>query len=357
VVRKEIVLVASLFFLSIVDVFSAEAKMLQVEVIETTSQANHRTIELSGTIVALQDAQLAPLESGVVEEILVDEGDHVRKGQALLVLDDTLAKLQLTRVHAELKAAEVQLMEAKRQFDEVSSLAKTKVVADTLLAERKAMFAKAEADFSKAKAVVGVQQELVERHTLRAPFDGVIADRKVDVGEWVQPQSQVFQLVSDQALRMLARLPQEHLNLLKKEGEVRVTVVPDALKNLEMTLTLTKLVTVIEPASRTVQIRIDLPESPDLFPGMSARVRFDLSGSSEGFTWIPRSAIKQHPDGGKSVFIAEEGRARRFQVNVMKTRVDQVGVTGLPKDPTVVVTGVEILRDNQAIEPIKAGGR
>ena len=314
------------------------------------------TIDLSGNIVAEQDAQLAPLESGLVNAIFVDSGDKVKAGQKLLSLDSTIAKLQLAQVKANLKSATVQLTEAKRQLDEVVSLAKRKVVADSLLAERKAALANAEAGLANASAQMSLQQEVVNRHVLTAPFDGVIARRNVDVGEWVSQQSQIFQLVSNNSLRLIADLPQEHLLTLKENEEMRVIVIPDVIKDMRLELTLSQIVTVSESLSRTVQIRIDLPDKKELIPGMSARVRIELFSEAEGLTWIPGTALKRHPDGGKSVFIVEDGRAKRIKVKYLRTRLNQIAVTGLPPKSAVVVTGAELLRDGQPVKVTKTEG-
>ena len=334
----------------------AQSDATPVSVYHPKQEVLNTTIDLSGNIVAKQDAQLSPLESGLVKEILVDAGDKVTAGQPLLTLDSTIAKLQLAQVKANLESANVQLTEAKRQLDEVISLAKRKVVADSLLAERRAALANAEAGLSNAKAQVSLQQEVVKRHTLVAPFDGVIARRVVDVGEWVGQQSQIFQLVSDKSLRLIANLPQEHLLTLKENEATKVVVTPDVMKDLRLTLPLSKIVTVSESVSRTVQLRIDLPDRKELFPGMSARVKIELFSQSEGFAWIPVTALKKHPDGGNSVFIVENNRATRIKVKQIKSRAEQIAVTGLPTKSVVVTTGAELLRDNQTVSVVKSEG-
>lgn len=334
----------------------SQSEPTPVSVYYPKEEVLNATIDLSGNIVAKQDAQLAPLESGLVNAIFVDAGDKVQAGQKLLSLDSKIAKLQLAQVKANLKAANVQLTEARRQLDEVVSLAKRKVVADSLLAERKAALANAEAGLANAKAQMSLQQEVVNRHVLTAPFDGVIARRNVDVGEWVSQQSQILQLVSDKSLRLVADLPQEHLLALKENEEIRVIVVPDVIQNMKLELALSKIVTVSEPLSRTVQIRIDLPDKKELIPGMSARVRIELFSEAEGFTWIPASALKRHPDGGKSVFVVEGDRVKRIKVKHLRTRSNQIAVTGLPSKSAVVITGAELLRDNQLVKISKTEG-
>ncbi|TQV87586.1 efflux RND transporter periplasmic adaptor subunit [Aliikangiella coralliicola] len=377
--QKAIVPIISLFFTSIA--LTSLAEPIQVEVFYPEQEIHKLSLELSGTVVAKQDAQLAPLEAGLVKNILVEAGDKVSAGQALLSLDDTLAKLRLAQAEANQISAQVQQQEAKRQYDEVVSLAKSKLVADSLLAERKASLASANAALSNSHAQVALQKEIVKRHTVTAPFDGVIAQRNVDLGEWISQQNQIFQLVSDKSLRLIVDLPQEHLKAISTSSDLMVLIIPDATPDQQYRLPLTNIVTVSEPVSRTLQVRIDLPEislpetnssesdlsenalpkneQPNnqvLIPGMSARARFDLSNKDDKLTWIPRSALKRHPDGGNSVFTVNTNKIKRHKISLIKSESDRIAVTGLPNEPAVVVSGTELLKDNQTVTPVTVTG-
>ncbi|MCW9000484.1 MAG: efflux RND transporter periplasmic adaptor subunit, partial [Kangiellaceae bacterium] len=332
--RKVIGSVFSLFLASApmaqsADSLEAEAEV-EVEIIYPQQDAHKPTINLSGTIVAEQDAQLSSLEAGLVKSIYVEAGDKVESGQKLLSLDDTLTKLRLSQVEADHLSAQVRQAEALRQYNEVVSLAKRKVVSDSLLSERKAALASANAALSSTKAQVALQSEIVKRHTLSAPFGGVIAKRNVDVGEWIGQQSQIFQLVSSKSLRLVVDLPQEHISIVSQTQDAEVLVIPDVLPERQYRLKLSSIVAVSEPVSRTVQIRIDLPDNTNLIPGMSARAKFNLSSQSAQLTWLPKSALKRHPDGGNSVFTVKANKVKRHKITLVKSELDKVAVIGLP---------------------------
>lgn len=327
-----------------------EASIKEVSVFVPKQEAKNKTLELSGTIIAKQDAQLGPLEPGLVESIFVEAGDTVKVGQLLLSLDNTLAKLRLAQAQANLKSSEVQLAEAKRQLAEVISLAKRKVVADSLLAERRAGVSTAQASLASANAQVSLQKEMLKRHQLLAPFDGVIAKRNVDVGEWISQQNQIFQLVSHESLRMVADLPQEHLHAVKNAKDIKAIVSPDALESVQLELKLTSVVAVSSAISRTVQVRIDLPKTDGVIPGMSARAKIQLSSQETELSWLPSSALKRHPDGGQSAFIVQGNRVKRVQVKVIKSTSDKVAVSGIPLGSRVVANGTELLKDNQLVK-------
>ncbi|TQV74829.1 efflux RND transporter periplasmic adaptor subunit [Aliikangiella marina] len=329
--------------------FPSDSATVKVDVL-TPEQVPHQfSLELSGTIAAAQDAQLAPLEAGLIQSIYVESGDTVTQGQVLLSLDDTLAKLRLAQVEAREIAAQIQQQEALRQYDEVVSLAKSKVVADSLLSERKANLASANAELTNTQAQVALQKEIVKRHKLVAPFNGTIAKRHVDIGEWVGQQNQLFQLVSNQSLRLLVDLPQEHLNTLSSLPKVTAVVIPDVMPNKQFELSITSIVPVSESVSRTVQLRIDLPSNELLVPGMSARARVNLSNQNQLLSWVPRSALKRHPDGGNSIFVVNGDKVKRFKITILKSDAEKLAVSGLPKGATIVVSGTELLKDNQTV--------
>ena len=352
--QKSVVTIISLIIFS--SGMSATTTAAEVEFFYPKQETHKLTVELSGTVVAKQNAQLAPLEAGLVKALFIEAGDKVDAGQALLSLDDTLAKLRLSQVEADHLSAQVQFDEAQRQFDEVVSLAKNKVVADSLLAERKANLASAKAELTNTQAQVALQKEIVKRHTLIAPFAGIIAKRNVNLGEWVTQQNQVLQLVSNNSLHLIVELPQEHLKALSKKPQVQTTVIPDVMPDLQYQLPITSIVKVSDTLSRTLQIRVELPANTQLIPGMSARARFNLGGENETLTWLPKIALKRHPDGGTSVFTVESNRLKRHKIQLIKSDADRVAVTGLPDNPAVVISGTELLSDKQSVTAIESKG-
>jgi RND family efflux transporter MFP subunit len=372
--RQAIVSLVS--FLLITNALTSSAETLEVEVFQAQQQPHHLTLELSGNVVPEHDSQLASLEAGIVTAIFVEAGDKVVVGQKLLSLDNTLAKLRLSQEQADHSSALVQQQEAQRQYDEVISLSESKLVADSLIAELKAALASAQSRLSNAQARVALQKEIVKRHILTAPFDGVIAKRKVNLGEWIGQQSQVFQLVSDQKLRLIVELPQEHLKAISKKPKVMALVIPDVMPDMQYELAITSIVPVSEPTSRTLQIRINLPTNTAMIAGMSARARLNLSDDTDSNTatlsWIPRTALKQHPDGSNSVFTVhldtdhadpdnknKPGRAKvkRRKIKLIKSDMDRVAVTGLAVNSIVVVSATELLKDNQSVNTVATKDR
>ena len=329
--------------------FSVSATTPTVDLIYPDSQQIAHHIDLSGTIKAKQDAQLAALEQGVVGQILVEAGDRVKKDQALVKLDSTLAKAKLDQAKAAFNSAVISFEEAVRLYQEVITLSKQQVVAKTLLAERKAQQAVAQAAKAKAKAELAEQQEVLARHTLRAPFDGVITHRHIDLGEWVTGQSAVFSLVSDKSLRLELAVPQEYLAYFTNNNSINVKVTPDVRHLEQFEASVTQIVGATNEISRTFSIFVDINDIKGIAPGISAQASLAFASDGSYKVWLPKTALKYHPDGGYSVFSVGNNKAKRHIVNLVETANDRVAISGVPKNTAIVISGVELLQNGQAV--------
>ena len=327
-------------------VFAQQAESpINVNVVYPSQMQSTSSIALSGTVDAKQNAQLASLEAGVVDQLLVEIGDVVTKGQVLLTLNDDLGALLVESAKATLQASKVNLAEAQRLYKEVLVLSEQQVVAQTLIAERAALLANAEAELARSQANLALQQEILKRHTLYAPFDGVVASRSVDVGEWITQQTNVFTLVDEEHLRLNVLIPQQYYPLLSRAQNVAVKVLPDVQSAAPMDAVLSRFVPVSSGTSRSFQAQIDLPEGSDLAAGMSARAEIQIPNTSQNMFTLPLSAIKQHPDGGSSIFVVEDGKAKRIITPYIDLSNGMVSINQQPANLPYIVSGVELLRD------------
>lgn len=339
-------LITLLASLSITSVLAVQ----KVEVVSAKAEQQQKMLILTGSIEAHQNARLAILQPGLVAKIYVDVGDLVNKGEKLLTLDAKLAELKLDQEHAALEAANVELSEANRLYQEVVELSKQQLVAGTLMQERKAGIATATAYFNSQKVATDLQQEIVARHTLYAPFSGIIAQRNIDVGEWLTQQSDVFTLVEQQKLRLKLAIPQEYFQQLNGAEQKIVTVVPDYNGSKALSLKFNRLVGVSNVNTRTFTGYVNLPQANNLTPGMSATAEINLASSDNYALWLPKSALKQHPDGGYSVFSVEENIAKRYIVKVSDQLNGKVAVSGTPKTGMFIISGIELLNDGDVVE-------
>ncbi|WP_407353804.1 efflux RND transporter periplasmic adaptor subunit [Luteimonas sp. R10] len=329
----------------------AEAVRVAVAVAEEATFGER--FSLTGTLTAERDAQLSPRVDGLVARVHVDAGDRVGAGQVLVELDPAVGRQALARVRAQVAEAEAAAREAGRLFAEARRLGEDRYIAASQVDARESELRLAQAALESARASAREQAELVERHVLPAPFDGVVAEKLTEAGEWVQRGTPVLSLVATDRVRLDLRAPQERFAQL--DDDARVRVFADALGGAPLPARIGARVPVTDPGARTFLLRllVDDPEAR-LLPGTSARAEIDLPAEAPALA-VSRDALLRQPDGGHSLFVVEDGEdgpvARQRSVRVLRERDELVAVSGdLQPGQRVVVRGNEALEDGQPVD-------
>lgn len=345
------------FALSLSISFAAHADAMPVRVVTPQQLTLSRDLPLTGTLTAQSNARLSPRVDGLVSALNVDAGDRVEQGDVLLQLDAELAKHALGRISAQAAQAKAQLDESQRLVTEARKLVDERHLPQTELERREAEFELAKAAYTAAQAAEREQAEIVRRHSLPAPFDGVIARRMTDIGEWVTRGSPVLELVATDRVRMDVQAPQEHFLSIQEDSQVEVRVVGSDTPQQGR---IVARVPIGEAGARTflVRIEIDADDIP-LLPGTSATAIIKLRGSRAVLA-APKDALSRYPDGTHSVFVIEQqngetvARERRVEIGRSAEQVEIL--SGLKAGERVVVRGNESLRDGQPVS-IVAGNQ
>lgn len=323
-------------------------------VVLTEARVDHvvEELTLTGTVTARQHAALSPRASGLVATLHVDAGDHVRAGTTLVSLDPTLAELGVLRAKAALAEAHARLTESKRRRDESRKLLEQHSIAETEAQVRDAELRIATAAAHQLEVEVRERSELLARHAVIAPFDGVVARKLTDAGEWVNTGTPVVELVAIDRARIDVQVPQERLGDIRDDTPTEITL--DARPDSKLAGKITAIVPVSDPAARTALVRIEPVDSTvRLLPGKSARIVFRLQ-SAEPVLTVPRDALVRRPDGTINVWIADRvdggWRAAQRRVDLGRTFSGMVEILkGVEAGQTIVLRGNETLREGQSL--------
>ena len=329
------------------------ADAVPVHVVTPQQLTLSRELPLTGTLVAERSARLSPRVDGLVRTLQVDAGDRVKRGDVLLRLDADLAEHALKRISAQASQAKAQLTEAQRLVGEARKLVGERHLPRTELERREAELELAKAAFAASQAAEREQAEIVQRHVLPAPFDGVVARRSTDVGEWVTRGTAVLDLVATDRVRLDVQAPQEHFLAIREDAEVQVRVVGS---DAPLVGRVTARVPVGDAGARTFLVRIVI-ESADLrlLPGASATALIKLQGSQSALV-APKDALLRYPDGTHSVFVVEQHNgktiARERRVEVGRSGAQMEILEGVRAGERIVVRGNESLRDGQDVDVV-----
>src|ERR1700716_3521164 len=296
-----------------------------------------------GSVSAVQGAIVSAELGGTVSEVGFESGAVAKKGDVLLRLDTSSEQAQLRTAEADLDLARADLERSR-------GLATRKVIS-------KAELDSAESKFKQKEGSVDNMRAMIAKKEGRAPFDGQLGIRQVNVGQMINAGQLVVPLQALDPVYVDFALPQQHLGKLSPGLEARVRT--DAMSGRGFVGKLTAINPNVDPITRNVQLQATL-ENPDhaLRPGMFAKVEVVLPEKHKALV-IPGSAISYAPYGD-SVFVIEKKKdpksgkesqtIRQQFVRVGEARGDFVSINnGLKTGETVVGTGVFKLRNGMTV--------
>ncbi len=307
------------------------------------------TLLLHGSVTTPQRATLAAPVAGLVAEVLVEAGDRVEAGAPLLQLDRELARLALQAQSAALDEARAELAEARRLVAEARKVAGRGDLPQTETQARQAGAELAAARVARLSALQAEQAERLSRHTLRAPFAGVVRRREVAPGAWLAVGEAALELVGLAPRRIEVQVPQRRLAALNGVREAQVTI--PAL-SLELTAPVRAQLPIVDANSRSFLLQLDAEAAPAaVTPGLSATVRLELPGTQNALR-IPFDAVQRFPDGSHIVWLVDEQQqAQRRPVTLGARSGDAVLVLdGLQASDRVVVRGNEALQPGREVQ-------
>lgn len=320
-----------------------------IPAVEAT-QARYGSLPLverfSGNVRSENQVPLFPQINGVIDDVLVENGQYVEKGQILVRLNDEQFRQQLVQAEAGLKInkarlrqSEASLKELQSRYNRLKQLADKDLSSDAEIDQLAAQLVSAEANVDLAQAQVEQSEALVKerkealsRTTISAPISGTIGQRNAQIGMQVNTGTQLFMLGDLTKLRIEIVLTEEMLNRISI-GQSASIMVKDYDGNLQsVDAKLSRISPFLNEVTRSTEAEIDVNNIDGwLKPGMFVPVDIHF-GESEQATLIPVSAIYTDPTSGKEgVFVAGS-------IGTEVQPVDAESTDGLPAltDPTPV---------------------
>jgi len=294
----------------------------------------------SGTAPIEADAEAAVIAkvAGEVREILVEEGDDVKSGQLL-------ARLDGDRLRLELMQSEANLRKAQRDYQRNVDLKDRSLISTGDFERIKYEMDALEATYNLAKLELSYTE-------IRAPIDGVIAERFVKVGNTIAVNAITFQVTSLEPLIAYLHIPEREYRRIAR-GQTAVIAV-DALQGSEFQATVARISPVIDPGTGTFKITVEVSDpTRRLKPGMFGRINIVYDMHPQALQ-VPRSAIIDEA-GETSVFVVEDAKAVRRIITTGYANNGNIEiVAGLTGSEKIVVVGQTGLRDGSKVSIINA---
>lgn len=280
---------------------SVAVETLQARVVKSERLESPAILQATGTLHARETATISAQVVGRVQQVLVREGDMIKPGQTLVVLDDATLRSASEQAAAATKAAESQRMAAQTNADlAATTLARykqlelQKSVSPQEMDEvtRRAEAAAAQVDAIRAQANAMKAQEsgaeaMLGYTRIRAPFSGIVIARMVDPGSLASPGVPLLQVDSAGPLQLQATVPESAIASVQVGLKVRISL--DGAPDSDPLGTVSQVLPAADPSSHSFQVKIDLPASKQVRAGMYATAA--IPNGTKLTTLVPRSAI------------------------------------------------------------------
>ncbi len=347
----------------------------KVKVEVAVPREGQRIYKASGTVRAVTTAPLASRIMGIILEVRVREGDRVKAGQVLVVIDGREADAMVRKSEAGMQEASMALQEIEKgleagqanlqlasstlkrfqeladqksvspqEFDEIQTRQRAAAASfEALQAKKRQVLAK----IQQAQADVNTSQALQSYTLVRTPMDGVIVERHVEPGSLSVPGTPL--LTVEDIGRYQLEVPVEENQVSKVRAGMTVSVKVDPLSAPEMRGKVAEVRPSADPASRTYLVKINLPARAELRSGMYGEAYFPV-GSIAGM-WLPKKCMIREGQL-EGVYVVDKdsvARLRLLKLGEASPEVVEV-LAGLDSGESYVVEGMSTVRDGGKVE-------
>lgn len=308
-------------------------------------------ISAVGSLVAVNGVDVSSQVPGKIIKINFHSGDMVKKGQVLVNLDDSVDQKQLASYQA-------QYLYYKSSYQRQSSLFKTNAAAKSALDE-------ALSNMQQAKANVEREQQLIAQKAIKAPFDGKLGIRQVNLGEYVNAGAAMVTLQSLDPLYVNFSVPEQAISKLKIGQKIGVTV--DSYPGKEYTGKLTAISSRVTVDTRSINLQATIPNHAyKLVPGSYAQVAIYMPKKQQ-VTVVPNTAITYRLYGNSVYIVTDTGKKNKKGQPILEAQLRYVTVgqpynthemiitKGLKAGEEIVTSGQIKLQNNSPIAINNAG--
>jgi membrane fusion protein, multidrug efflux system len=319
---------------------------VQVESALIDEQPVPKTLVVTGTLEADQRTELAANAAGRVTRTFVERGDHVQAGALLAQLDTRGATLSHTEAQANAKAITDQLESVRAECKRYDALRGKGAITQQEYDKQAAQCRTQASSEEAARARLADAARVIQDAAIRAPFAGVIGERFINVGDYVQPSSKVVTLLVDDPLRLRLSIPEPAIPYAKEGTEVRFKVL--SIPDREFKARIKYVGREVRPTTRDL-INEAIVDNHDrlLLPGTFVTAELPTGNVTQAL--VPKNALVE-TGGERTVFAIVDQRLEQRAIHTGMTIDDRVAVSeGLKKGDRVVINPKPDLKDGSPV--------
>ena len=329
---------------SAIEKLTVNEKRVLVSAIALKTSAFEHAIDIQANIKTRQNLQLYPELGGKLEKIIVKEGQEVKKGTLLAVIDDAGFQEQIDQM-------QLQLDLAKTTFERTARLWEQKIGSEM-------MFLEAKTRYEAQKKQLDQMKKQLAKAKIYAPFDGIIDEIFANQGSNVAPgMSPVLRIVNLKSMYVEADVPENYLTAITK-GSKAVVEIP--VLNLTLNTTIRQTGSFVQPSNRTFRIEAPLENATgQIKPNLNAKLSV-IDYINPNAILVPLRTIRENAEGENYVFVLTDPEgdnnyiAKQRFVTLGKTKNEMIEITeGISENDLLVDEGVGLLVPDQKVKRIE----
>jgi HlyD family secretion protein len=326
-----------------------------ISVIVPRLQPVTSNVSFTGAIAARYDMPIANEgDTGRILVVYVEAGDHVKRGQILAKIDDSVLVQQVNRLAASLEQAQAQAALSAAEYKRAQGVEAAGALSAEDIEKRRATSLTDAANVKVVAAQLAEAKARLERSRITAPIDGTVLTRNAEVGQIASPGgTALFRVASGGEVEMRGQIAEQDLAQVKV-GQAATVYLTGIARPFSGTVRL--LGAVIDPATRLGDIRIQLQPDPALRPGAFARAEVAVDKAQRPV--LPQTAVLADSNGSYVLIVKADNRVERHPVRVSGvTDAGAIISEGLTGQERVVATAGGFLRDGEEVKvaPAAAG--
>lgn len=299
---------------------NADAAGVKSMVVKAGARETHE-LSLDAVVEAVRQATLSTQVAGAIVSLSVKAGDRVRAGQELLRVDASAAQQSVVGNTAQLEAAQANFRVASKELERQKQLFQKQYISQGALDRVQAQWESAQAQVQAQQAQTRAAQTQTGFFSVRAPFNGLVSDVSVSLGDMAMPGRPLVTLHDPSALRVSAAVPQSMIETVRSQLK---SVRYDIAGHTPVTALSVQLLPAVDPITHTSQLRLTLPAGAEgLLPGLFARVWVPASpaadGTPGGRVFLPLSAVVRRAEMTGVYVMDAQGKPRLRQVRLGRT--------------------------------------
>ena len=320
-------------------------------------------LRVTGTVFSRRYSKLSSEVEGIVQRLFVERGNYVTRGDVLCQIDATFAELDSKDAGFRLQRSKAALTEARRQLDESNRLSQEKIVAESDLLSLRSQLRIAELEVERMEILEARARETLGRHSVSAPFDGMVVSKETEEGEWIDRGGPALTIVELDVVFVEFLVPQSFYHVIDRQRKVAVTF--EALPGRRFLGEIHGVIALASESSRSFPVRIELSNSDHaIAPGMSARGVFQaVTRGDEQAILVPTDAVVRTPNNRHSVWVVNDLEAgstvaaeRVIELGSRQENRIVVAAGDLEPGDFVVVRGNERLASGDSVRVVERLG-